>query len=312
MSNIQLSSVDFHGQSLTVITSNAQRLIAMKPICEGIGLGWQSQYNRIQRNQILREGVVIMNTPSAGGEQETTCLPLDYINGWLFGIDVSRCREEIRPTLIQYQRECYAALAAYWQDGVAVRADSHTATLVNELIGMTELNVIKGLIRDKAKAVPDDRRKGFALTMHSRLHTRFNVPRTELIPAGQFESACNFIAAYVHEGEWIGKESRHQLNLNYPIATLAARRADMLTVRNADQAWLDVTLHDLRDIRGDETPCEKLLGELDKAGYDIEGCWWELRTYRNKIRELASFAIGMSRVIEDPHRYAVTPSGKRA
>lgn len=101
----------------------------------------------------------------------------------------------------------------------------------------------------------------------------------------------------------------HQPNLSYPIATLVARRAGMLTVRNDKQAWLDVTLHDLRDIRGDETPCEKLLGELHKAGYDIEGCWWELRTYRNKVRELASFATGMNRVIEDPHRYAVNPEG---
>jgi hypothetical protein len=38
------------------------------------------------------------------------------------------------------------------------------------------------------------------------VHTRFNVPRIELIPASQFESACNFIAAYaVLEGEFIPK-----------------------------------------------------------------------------------------------------------
>ncbi|SFK44921.1 P22_AR N-terminal domain-containing protein [Azotobacter beijerinckii] len=78
----QLAIVDFHGHALTVITSpSGQRLVAMRPICEAIGISWQSQYNRIQRNQVLKEGVVVMNTPSAGGEQETTCLPLDYLNG---------------------------------------------------------------------------------------------------------------------------------------------------------------------------------------------------------------------------------------
>jgi len=77
-------------------------------------------------------------------------------------------------------------------------------TLIDELIGMSELSVIRGLIRDKGKAVPADRQKSFALVMHNRLHTRFNVPRTELIPAGQFEAACNFIAAYnVLEGEFM-------------------------------------------------------------------------------------------------------------
>ncbi|MGP4955371.1 BRO-N domain-containing protein [Pseudomonas helleri] len=79
------------------------------------------------------------------------------------------------------------------------------ATLMDELIGMSELNVIKGLIRDKSKAVPTDQRQGFQLVMHSRLHTRFNVPRTELIPAGQFEQACNFIASYAIEGEFLPK-----------------------------------------------------------------------------------------------------------
>lgn len=82
------------------------------------------------------------------------------------------------------------------------------ATLVDELIGMTEVNVIKGLIRDKAKVVPIDRRRGFQLAMHNRLHTRFNVPRVELIPAQQFEAACNFVAAYALDGEWLPKEEK--------------------------------------------------------------------------------------------------------
>lgn len=88
--------------------------------------------------------------------------------------------------------------------------DSDTAdTIVNELIGMTEVNVIKGLIRDKAKVIPIERRRSFQLTMHNRLHTRFNVPRVEIIPADQFEAACNFVAAYsVHEGEWLPKPEK--------------------------------------------------------------------------------------------------------
>ncbi|QHD10032.1 hypothetical protein PspR76_07290 [Pseudomonas sp. R76] len=79
------------------------------------------------------------------------------------------------------------------------------ATLMDELIGMSELNVIKGLIRDKSKAVSADQRQGFQLVMHNRLHTRFNVPRTELIPADQFDQACNFIGSYALEGEYLPK-----------------------------------------------------------------------------------------------------------
>ena len=187
-------------------------------------------------------------------------------------------------------------------------------TLMDELIGMSELNVIKGLIRDKSKAVPADQRQGFQLTMHNRLHTRFNVPRTELIPVGQFDQACNFIGSYALEGEYLGKEeSKLAPNIHYPIETLTARREGMLMIRSGEQAWLDVTLHDLREIQGSSTPLEKLLWELESAGFDIEGAWWEFRTYRNKMRELVSFAIGIGQVVEKPHRYAVdTPKGRVA
>lgn len=187
-------------------------------------------------------------------------------------------------------------------------------TLMDELIGMSELNVIKGLIRDKSKAVPADQRQGFQLVMHNRLHTRFNVPRTELIPAAQFEQACNFIGGYALEGEFLGKEEpKPALSIHYPIETLTARREGMLIVRNEDQAWLDVTMHDLRDLHGSGTPLEQLLWELEQAGFDIEGAWWELRTYRNKLREFSSFVTGMGRVAEEPHRYAVkTPKARAA
>lgn len=190
-------------------------------------------------------------------------------------------------------------------------------TLIDELIGMSELSVIKGLIRDKGKTVAAEKRQSFALTMHNRLHTRFNVPRTELIPAGQFEAACNFIAAYnVLEGELITKEPPQlqlPLNIHYPIEALAALREGMLTVRNEKQAWLDVTLDDIRDTRDGTTPLESLLWDLEKAGFDIRGAWWELRTYRNKLREVTSFAKGLGRVVEEPQRYAVdAPKGRAA
>jgi prophage antirepressor-like protein len=180
-------------------------------------------------------------------------------------------------------------------------------TLVNDVIGVSGTNLINGVIGQKIAILPVGVQRQAKHKLHSILHTRFNVPRTELIPAEKLDVACEYLAAYALEGEWLSKESKHQPNLSYPIETLVARRAGMLTIRNDKQAWLDVTLHDLRDIRGDATPCEKLLGELDKAGYDIEGCWWELRTYRNKVYELASYAERITMTVQEPHRYAVSP-----
>lgn len=116
--NTKLATVNFHGHSLTVITTgDGQYLVAMRPICEGIGLSWQYQLNRIKRDEVLSACVFSMNMQMPGDDQkrEQTFLPLEYLNGWLFGIETNRCPEELRPALLRYRRECYAVLAAHRQ-----------------------------------------------------------------------------------------------------------------------------------------------------------------------------------------------------
>lgn len=108
-------------------------------------------------------------------------------------------------------------LPAIRRTGQYYDSSNKMATLVDALIGMTEVNVLKGLIRDKAKVVSTDKRRSFQQTMHNRLHTRFNVPRLELIPAQQFEAACNFVAAYALEGEWLPESAGKSSAIPRPI-----------------------------------------------------------------------------------------------
>ena len=56
-------------------------------------------------------------TVTPGGRQEMFCLPLDYLSGWLFGMNADRVNPEIRDRLIQYQRECYKVLAEAFSEG---------------------------------------------------------------------------------------------------------------------------------------------------------------------------------------------------
>lgn len=106
----QVQNISFHGQTVAVFSQNNQHYVAMKPICENIGLQWEAQLKRIQRNAILNTAMSMMDTPSNGGKQKTACLPLDYLNGWLFGVDTKRVKPEIRERLLTYQRECFRVL----------------------------------------------------------------------------------------------------------------------------------------------------------------------------------------------------------
>lgn len=108
MSNVV--TIDFYGNSIVAVLKEGVPYVAMKPICENIGLDWKSQHRRIQGSPVLSEGVVIMTIPSEGGYQDTLCLPLEMLNGWLFGVDVNRVRPELKDKLIRYQKECYGVL----------------------------------------------------------------------------------------------------------------------------------------------------------------------------------------------------------
>lgn len=111
----QVQNIQFHGQTVPVFTQNQIQYAAMRPICENIGLSWDSQFKKIQRNEILNSTVVMMTTVAPDGKnREMLCLPIEYLNGWLFGIDVNRVKPEIRDNLLRYQRECFKVLNAHF------------------------------------------------------------------------------------------------------------------------------------------------------------------------------------------------------
>ena len=199
----QVASVKFNNHSLVVVTKNEQRLVAMRPVCDGIGLDWKAQYNRIKRDEILNEAMVIMTIPSKGGEQSTACLPLEYLNGWLFGIDVSRCREEIRPALIQYKRECYQVLANYWQQGEAVNPRAQKA--LPTPLTTEQQSIIKDLVKSRVETLPPSKQAKAAITCWSALKSKFGCSYKE-IESDQFSDAVSLVARITLEGEFLGKE----------------------------------------------------------------------------------------------------------
>jgi len=88
------------------------------------------------------------------------------------------------------------------------------ATLVNDVIGVSGANLIGGVISQKVSVLPVGVQRQARHRMHSVLHTRFNVPRTELIPAEKLDAACQYIAAYVLEGEWLESSQAKGMQLS--------------------------------------------------------------------------------------------------
>ena len=94
---VEQKQVVFYEDEVTAVlveqTGKLEVYVPIRPICELLGVDWPSQYRRINRDPVLSNkltGVVVTTTPDpitgGGGPQTTRCLPLDYLNGWLFGI----------------------------------------------------------------------------------------------------------------------------------------------------------------------------------------------------------------------------------
>ncbi|MCJ2059810.1 phage antirepressor N-terminal domain-containing protein [Methylobacterium sp. J-048] len=107
----QLTTVEFRGDTLFAVEEPDGVFVAVKPICQRFGLAWNGQLERIKRDPILIEGMREIRIPSPGGDQETVCLALRLINGWLFGIGVNQVKPELREDVLAYKRECYETLA---------------------------------------------------------------------------------------------------------------------------------------------------------------------------------------------------------
>lgn len=68
-----------------------------------------------------------------------TCLPLEYVYGWLFTIDANLVAENVRERVADYQRECYDALYDHFA-GRAKRAERQAKLEAEMLRRKAELN----------------------------------------------------------------------------------------------------------------------------------------------------------------------------
>lgn len=132
---VEQRTIIFYDDEITAVLVDLQGkqavYVPVRPICDFLGVAWSPQLRRINRDPVLTvetKGVTVTVTP--GGRQEMICLPLDFLNGFLFGINASRVKESVREQLIIYQRECYRVLADAFLD-LEIRSDTTSSAEIS-------------------------------------------------------------------------------------------------------------------------------------------------------------------------------------
>ena len=202
--NTQLETIQFHNQQLIVLNHENKPYIAMKPVCENIGLDWAAQLKRIKRHQVLSSGMVMMTTPSKQGLQEYVCLPISMLNGWLFGIDTNRVKPEIRQILEQYQLECFDVLYNHFMPKVAQQYPN--------TISVEQQQAIKQAVRERSYRTGEHYQ-----AVYVKFYQHFKIPRYQDLPASKFDEAIQWLGG-VHTRNGLSDEDWYDLAWLYKVA----------------------------------------------------------------------------------------------
>lgn len=176
--------------------------------------------------------------------------------------------------------------------------DRHNAMgdLVGAVIGSSGEVVLDRVIDQKAMSIPSSLRRSYRHTMKSRLRSRFNVQRTALIPAECMSDACNFVAAYVIEGEFLGKEKPNDLSMSLqdwveacPVTrhAQAGQPVGRVILTGALCADMDTV-----------KPLQRLINELAKQGVDVSAYEAHYHFLLEYLRENRRFLRDAQRLME--------------
>lgn len=203
MNSVSTINVPFHGNNLCIVNHEGRPYVPMKPIVEGMGLSWEPQLRKL--NQRFSKGMIKMVIPTIGGAQETVCLAMHKLTGWLFSIMPNKVKPEIRDKVIQYQEECDDVLYEYWTTGEVKAKPRKQVKQIAGRITSEQQEAIKQLVLNRGKALPKEKQAKAMITMWSSLKSHFGCTYKE-IDSDKFTEALSLAARVPLAGEYLPKQ----------------------------------------------------------------------------------------------------------
>lgn len=260
MNTISTINVPFHGNNLYVVNYNGEPHVPMKPIVEGMGLDWKSQFSKIKSR--FSKGMVEITIPTKGGEQSMICLALRKLAGWLHTISPNKVKPEIRDKVIQYQEECDDVLYEYWTTGEVKAKHKSTVQERNPL-----KNAVNLLVSKKGIMYPE---------AYSLVHQQFNVSGIDELTADQIPMAVEYVHKLVMEGEYIPKQDELPMAKFNKHKTIHTLEGAVIHIRAMKEYWNNGLKDSLKQLGYQHTGSmtehmTDILFHLDWAIHEIKG-----------------------------------------
>ncbi len=142
-----------------VVIENGEKRVAVKPICEALGIAFEPQFTRLKTDPILSSVVTLSVTTGSDGKQyEMVTIPFKFVFGWLFRIDSRNVKEEARASVLKYQLECYEALYEHFNsyaEFVTLRSEMLEEAMAVKNAVRVEFVTAKDRLKDAEDAIKE-------------------------------------------------------------------------------------------------------------------------------------------------------------
>jgi prophage antirepressor-like protein len=111
-----IKKLEVNGRDLSMTYVDNQWWVAIKPICEALGVNYDRQFQNIKLDEILKDVYAKQHMrDTLNRRQEMLCLPEEFIYGWIFSLN---SESEL---LKKYKLVCYRALYNHFHGVLAQR-----------------------------------------------------------------------------------------------------------------------------------------------------------------------------------------------
>lgn len=149
----ELTQIPFH--DTTIYTTVDGTYVALRPVCEALGLDFSGQLRRLRNQAWTCMGVIPTQMPGDNQSREMTFIDRRTFTMWLATIDTGRVKNEHTRELVRtYQCEAADALDKYFNEGAAVnprtmQPPTTEDKALNRAAGLADLiGKFRGIIAD--------------------------------------------------------------------------------------------------------------------------------------------------------------------
>lgn len=112
-----IKKIEINNRELQMVYADGQWWIAVKPICEALGVDYSRQLRTLKSDVFLGSAWSLKTMQVGIQKREIVCLPERFIYGWIFSLNSNS------ELLAQYKMKCYEVLYEHFHGALSQRAN---------------------------------------------------------------------------------------------------------------------------------------------------------------------------------------------